>query len=217
MSLFSTPLLQVEQLSFSYAQQPPLLSDWSHAWPAGLGLVCGDEGAGKSSLLRLLAGQLPPTQGRVRLAGVDAQAQPQRYREQVFWVDPRNPAVDEQLSPMQWGQQLAQRYPAWQQAQWLAHFDHWALQPHAHKPLLALSTGSQRKVFMAAALASGAPLVLIDEPESGLDKSSIVYLQQALTQAAAQAPEQGQVLLVAHYAALPQVPWASRLDLPVQG
>ena len=48
------------------------------------------------------------------------------------------------------------------QPQWLAHIADWSLEPHWHKPFLALSTGTQRKVFMAAALACGAPLLLTD-------------------------------------------------------
>ena len=213
---FTQSLLVLEQVSFAYSQQT-LWAHWSHRWSAGLGLVCGDEGAGKSTLLRLLAGQLVPQQGRVLLSGVDSSSAPERYQAQVFWIDPRHPLVDEKLTPEQWGAHLAQRYPGWQQSQWLAHIDGWSLQEHWRKPFFALSTGSQRKVFMAAALACGAPLVLIDEPESGLDKPSIRYLQQALTQAAARAQQQGQVLLVAHYAALPDVSWDSRLELPVQG
>ncbi len=50
------------------------------------------------------------------------------------------------------------------------------------KPFHALSTGTRRKVCMAAALASGAPLTLIDDPIAGLDKPSVTYLDPGAEQ-----------------------------------
>ena len=56
---------------------------------------------------------------------------------------------------------------------------------------------------MAGALASTAPLTLIDEPVGGLDKPSARYLAQAL---ASQAARSDRLTVVAHYEALPDVP-----------
>ena len=74
-----------------------------------------------------------------------------------------------------------------------------------------LSTGTRRKLLMAAALASGAQLTLIDEPVAGLDRASIRYLCQALADTA-QAPDRA--LVVAHYEALDGVPWRAVIELP---
>jgi len=46
-----------------------------------------------------------------------------------------------------------------------------------------LSTGSKRKVWQAAAFASGAALNLIDDPFAGLDQGSINFVTQQLNQA----------------------------------
>ena len=70
-----------------------------------------------------------------------------------------------------------------------------------------LSSGSQRKVLLAAALANGAVLTLLDEPLAALDKPSISYLLQAL-EAEARAPMLGRAVLVAHYDALGDLPGA---------
>ena len=64
---------------------------------------------------------------------------------------------------------------------------------------------------MAAALASQAPLTLIDEPIAGLDKPSIAYLAQALG-CSSRGGERA--VVVAHYATLPGVQWAQVLELP---
>ena len=89
------------------------------------------------------------------------------------------------------------------------------LAPHLAKPLYMLSTGSKRKVLMAAALASGAPLTLIDEPVAGLDHGSVRYLCQAL--AATSAAQPGRAIVVAHYEALAGVPWRDVIELPKLG
>ena len=47
------------------------------------------------------------------------------------------------------------------------------LTPHLEKPLYMLSTGSKRKVWLAAAFASGAAVTLLDQPFAALDKASV--------------------------------------------
>ena len=49
-------VLQVQDLSFAYPDQPALAARWSARVPAGITLLHGDTGSGKSTLLRLLAG-----------------------------------------------------------------------------------------------------------------------------------------------------------------
>lgn len=209
----ATPLLQVHDLHFSYPGRP-LWQGWSHAWPAGVALVCGGDGAGKTTLLRLLAGQERAPQGRLVLAGVDLADGAAAYRSQVFWVDPRAPALpsEEGLTPRRWLQGLAPAYPRWSGEALQTHVEGWALEPHLDKPFFALSTGTQRKIFMAAGLASGAPLVLIDEPVGGLDRPSALYLSQALQARVQQGG--ANLVLVAHYEPLPGVRWDGVLDLP---
>jgi ABC-type multidrug transport system ATPase subunit len=212
MTTADTTLLQVHDLAFAHPGRP-LWSGWSQDWRAGVGLVRGGDGSGKTTLLSLLAGQLAPARGRLVLCGTDLAAQPSAYRRQVFWMDPRAPGLPAQagLTPGQWLQTLPARHPLWSEAALQSHVQGWDLAPHLAKPFHALSTGTQRKCFMAAALASGAPLTLIDEPVAGLDKPSIRYLQQAL---GALAQARDRLVLVAHYEALPGVDWGSTVDLP---
>ena len=196
-------VLQVEGLCFAYPECG-VLNLWSVALTAGLALVRGDESSGKTTLLRLLAGELAPQAGRMALqggAGVEGN---------TFWADPRSAEWD-QLTAQAWLGGLPARYPGWDAAALSVHIDGFALQEHLAKPFYALSTGSKRKVLMAGALASGAALTLIDEPVGGLDKPSITYLSKALAEVAAQP---GRVVVVAHYEALPGVPWGVVVDLP---
>jgi ABC-type transport system involved in cytochrome c biogenesis ATPase subunit len=205
-------ILQIQGLCFGHAPQQPLFAQVGANLHAGLALIVGGEGSGKTTLLRLLAGELAPQAGRVSLAGIDLARSPQAYRRQVFW---RSPQADwpEQLTPAGWAAELAQAPVTagrWQAQAWHDHVQGFGLAEHLRKEMFRLSTGSKRKVLLAAALASGAPLTLIDEPEAALDKASIAYLHQALERHGFDA---GRVLLLAHYERLGALPWRQVLEL----
>lgn len=204
----TTALWQVEGLHFAYPQRP-LFADWSARLGTGATLVLGGESSGKTTLLRLMAGALPADGGRLVLRGTVLADAPVAYRQQVFWEDPRSDAIDP-LTVRAWLQSLPALHPAWDAQALAAHVAGFGLEPHLDKGFYMLSTGSRRKALMAAALASGAALTLIDEPVGGLDRPSVLYLQQALARHA----HQPRALVVAHYEALPGVPWAQVLELP---
>jgi ABC-type transport system involved in cytochrome c biogenesis ATPase subunit len=206
----SAAFLHLDQLHFSHPQRP-LFTGLSAQISAGVSLLCGGDGCGKTTLLRLLAGELTPQQGNVVLAGTSLAHAPEAYRAQVFWHDPRSDALHP-LSARDWWATLPARYSGWQAQVLAAHIDGLGLTAHIDKPMYQLSSGSQRKVILAAGLTSGAALTLIDEPLAGLDRPSIAYLQDALAAMAA-APHE-RAVLVAHYEVLPDVPWALVLELP---
>ena len=201
-------LMSVDALDFGYPQCN-VFQGFSLRCNAGLVLVCGDESTGKTTLLRLLAGELAAQKGRVVVGGVDAVQEPERYSAQVFWMDPRSDALNT-TTAQAWLDAQAAKYSRWDANALAVHVAGFALAEHLPKPFHALSTGTRRKVCMAAALASGAPLTLIDDPIAGLDKPSVTYLTQALNSCA---DEPGRVVVVAHYAPLPGVRWAHRVDL----
>lgn len=212
------PMVTAQALRFG--QPGRLLWDGaSHAWPAGLCLVCGGEGSGKTSLLKALAGQLPLQGGRL---GYPHATQ----RPSLFWRDPRAGLESAESTRLvhDWVQAQRQLYPAWSELLWQTHAEGLGLAPHLHKPLLALSTGSLRKLWMAAGWASGAALVLIDEPLAALDRASIGHVQHALAglgwagqQAAPVAGHGPRCVIVAHWDAMQGIAWDDVLELPQQG
>lgn len=179
--------------------------------PAGLSLVLGGDGAGKTSLLRLLAGELSPDAGQLSLAG--AAWGSAGWGQQVFWRDPRAP-WPAALTPRAWTAALAGQQPRWREDEWRRHVEGFALAPHLDKDMHQLSTGSQRKVLLAAALASGAALTLIDEPVAALDRGAVRYLCAALQRLADASPWTERIVLVAHYDPLDDsLPWRHMLTL----
>lgn len=206
-------VVAAQALCFGYAGLP-LWDGASHQWRAGLNLVRGGEGSGKTSLLQALAGQFPLKSGRIE------HAQAPRAPA-LFWKDPRAPLAEAERQQLaqDWVRDLRSSHAGWDEAAWQAHVQGLGLEPHLAKPLLALSTGSLRKLWMAAGWASGAPLLLIDEPLAALDRPSIAHVQQTLAQFAwpRQQGRTARCVIVAHWDAMEDIDWDDVLDLPEQG
>lgn len=180
-----SPLLGVAGLRFGWPGARPLFDGFDlHAGP-GLTWLCGDEGVGKSTLLALIAGALEPQAGRFTAGGIARDAAPAAYRRQVFWVDLRGSEHDATPGAAHL-EALAAHWPALDEDLLADCVDGLGLDEHLHKPLYMLSTGSRRKLWLAAALASGAPVTLIDQPFAALDAPSIRFLRECLAGAASE-------------------------------
>ena len=105
----AAPVLQADGLCFAYPQRP-LFTDWATRLAPGVTLVRGGEGCGKSTLLSLLAGTLPAQGGTLQIHDAPLATQPERYRAQVFWADPRSSAW-EQVTPSAYFQSLPRQCP----------------------------------------------------------------------------------------------------------
>jgi ABC-type multidrug transport system ATPase subunit len=209
--LVSTPsatCLEVENLCFSYPHCR-LFENWSACIGPGLTLLRGDEGSGKTSLLRLLAGELPAQSGQLRINGASLHKNPDAYRASLFWVDPREDAFDA-ISALDFFKLQAGRYPGFDTPLALELADALALGPHLHKPTYMLSTGSRRKVWLAAGFASGAALTLLDDPFAALDQPSVRVVMDLLADASAHTTR---AWLMAHYEPPGECPLAQLIEL----
>jgi ABC-type multidrug transport system ATPase subunit len=175
-------VLKISRLSFAYPGCV-VVRDFSAQAANGLILVRGGGGRGKTSLLCLLAGELAPDAGQLQLGGMCLHEQPEAYRQQVFWADPRTAAHDA-LTCRDYLATVKRRYPAFDKAQLNRAVEGLSLAPHLEKNIFMLSTGSRRKLYLAAAFASGAPLTLLDSPFAALDKVSIRFALTLLAEAA---------------------------------
>ena len=202
-------ILQAERLCFAYLPAPaaPLFYELSLALPPGLTFLGGDESTGKTTLLQLLAGVLPAS-GELRIRGVSLAQNPVAYRRQVAWLDPSETRLDHQSAR----QIFATALPARKPGALRAHIDGLSLASHLDKTLAMMSTGTRRKVLLAAVLAAEAPVTLLDQPFKALDRPSIDYLLQLLTEAAGQP---GRACVVADYEAPPGVDLAGAIELGV--
>jgi ABC-type multidrug transport system ATPase subunit len=208
--------LAVHGLQFAYPGREVFL-DWSHHFGPGLHWVHGANGCGKTSLLQLLAGALPVGQGELVAAGVSLNAAPLGYRRQVFWCGPGAMAFDH-LSPLEYAGFMRGLYPGFDVTAWHRHVEGFGLAPFLQQRLRQLSTGTQRKAWLACGLSAGTPVLLLDEPGNALDETSLAHLRDALTAINEQAPQLQRCCIVASHGDLGlQVPLSHQLALAPPG
>jgi heme exporter protein A len=142
---------------------------------AGEALVLrGPNGSGKSSLLRLLAGLLPPAAGLVAWAGRAIGAEHRGRLHYIAHSDALKPALTAREN-LAFAAALGGGQPYVESA--LAAFDLGAL---AELPARFLSAGQRRRAALARLLAAPRPLWLLDEPGVGLDRASRDRLEAAI-------------------------------------
>ena len=122
--------------------------------------VTGPNGCGKSSLIRLVAGLLPPTAGTIE-------------RAEAALAD-EHLALDGELA-------LGKALAFWRGPKLGAAMAAFDLDRLADVPVRMLSTGQARRARLARVMASDAPLWLLDEPLNGLDLSGSAQLAAAIT------------------------------------
>nr|WP_316642231.1 ATP-binding cassette domain-containing protein [uncultured Roseateles sp.] len=193
------PLLQISHLTFAYPGRA-IVEDWSQDFGPGVSLLRAPDGAGTSTLLRLMAGTLEPAAGRLTAAGIDAAAEPRAYARQVIAFDAELQAFRQQTA-LDYFAHVCSRHELREPGQWERHTAGFQLEPHLHKPMYMLSTGSRRKVGLAAVLSVQAAVCLLDEPLAALDLASIRHFAAAL---AGYAAAGGTAWVLASHQALPE-------------
>jgi ABC-type multidrug transport system ATPase subunit len=204
----SKPILQADGLTFRF---PPrqIFDDFSASLAAGITYVIGGESTGKSTLLRLFAGDLTAQAGQISINRIQQTNDLESFRKNVYWIDPRTTAHD-QLSPNTYFDLQRSFYPSFDDALLVDLVQGLSLTEHATKAMYMLSAGSKRKVWLATAFASGAAVTLIDEPFAALDKASIGFL---LTQLKKSAQNSQRAWVIADYLAPENLCISQTIDL----
>ena len=174
-------LVFCEGLTLRYPDGTTALRDVSLALGAGLVGLVGANGAGKTSLLRVVSGLLAPSAGRVLVGGRGAVAH--RIAHGIGSI-PEGQRLPPYLTVAQFLAGLrraAGSPPATKEETAIA--DAFALQDLAARPLPALSLGQRRRVELAAALIGDPDLVVLDEPTNGLDPLAMAALRRGLRDA----------------------------------
>jgi ABC-type multidrug transport system ATPase subunit len=201
-------ILKATSLHFSYPGQA-LFINFSARIAQGITLVRGGDGRGKTTLLRLLAGALPAQSGQLQIKNSDVQTQPADYKAHVFFTEPRSDVFD-QLSVPDYFELQRTKYAGFDNNVLAAMTRGFGLQDHLHKQLFMLSTGSKRKVFLAAASASNAAVTLLDEPFAALDAASIRFASSWLQ---TEASNNSRIFVVADHVAPDGLALTHTIDL----
>ncbi|MGD9998933.1 MAG: ATP-binding cassette domain-containing protein [Ilumatobacteraceae bacterium] len=138
-----------------------------------LGLL-GPNGAGKTTAVRILTTLLQPDAGRAVVAGFDVTHHPQSVRRNIglagqYAAVDENLTGNENLSLVGRLNHLSRAVSAERATELLAQFN---LTDAADRPVRTYSGGMRRRLDLAAALVTHPPVLLLDEPTTGLDPAS---------------------------------------------
>ena len=186
-------MLQVNNLTFARDERI-LFSDLSFQVNAGEILqIDGENGVGKTTLLRILCGLIPVKTGQVLWQGIPIVQQQEEWHRQLFWLGQQtgNKSCLTVLENLQFW------YPKVSLKQIEQALNRVALNGYEHQKFQQLSSGQQRRVALAGLWLTESKLWILDEPMTALDKAGIQLLSQRFRQ---HSQAKGLLILTTHQA-----------------
>lgn len=182
-------MIDMKGVRFGYPRQNALFAalDFS-VQPGGIVGLLGKNGAGKTTLLKLGAGLLFPQAGDAMLFGEVAACRNPSVLARIAYIPEQFEVPSVRMRTYVRG--LAHYYPRFDDALFERYLQRFEITGNAR--LNELSYGQQKKVLLSFALATGAELVVLDEPTNGLDIPS----KQVFRQIAAEAADDARALII---------------------
>jgi ABC-2 type transport system ATP-binding protein len=164
-----TPIVQAEHLSKWYGQVSGL-NDVTVSIPPGITGLLGPNGAGKSTFMKLMTGQLTPSQGTIRVLGTSLRDTPAAFSRIGFC--PEQDAFYDRMTGLEWVTALVKLNGLSEsEAEAAARraLDMVDLTDAAGKKIGAYSKGMRQRVKLAQALVHDPEILILDEPLTGMD------------------------------------------------
>ena len=136
--------------------------------------LLGPNGAGKTTAVRIISTLLIPDEGSVEIAGIDVLATPDKARAKLG-LSGQSAAVDEYLTGFENLDMVGRLYGfkrARSRARATELLEMFSLSDAGNRPSKTYSGGMRRRLDLAAALVAAPPVLILDEPTTGLDPRS---------------------------------------------
>jgi ABC-2 type transport system ATP-binding protein len=164
------PVVQIQNLTVFYGRQAAL-RDVSAVFPTGAVGLLGPNGAGKSTLLKALLGFLKPTDGQMKVLGLDVARSPLEIRARIGYMpetDGHIPGMTA-VSFVAYCGQLAglPAVDAMQRAHEVLYYV--GLGEARYRKVETYSAGMKQRIKLAQALVHDPDLLFLDEPTNGMD------------------------------------------------
>jgi len=159
-------MIHLNNLAFGYSKHKKLFENLTMSLEPGhiYGLL-GRNGAGKSSLLRNIAGLLYPLEGKIEVNGYEPKNRQPGFLQEVYFIPEEiylpSFTISKYLSV------LSPFYPKFSTVQFQQYIREFEI-PQDNK-LTDMSYGQKKKLLIAFALATNVKLLIMDEPTNGLD------------------------------------------------
>ncbi len=171
----SQTIIELQHVCFSYAKEE-VVKDVSLEIHKGdyVGII-GPNGGGKSTLIKLMLGILPPSDGTIQLYGTNIKQFKDWYKigyvPQKTYVEMNVPiTVEEMVAMGRYGKRGLFHFPTTEDKektkQALEHVD---MLEYKNHQMSDLSGGQQQRIIIARALASEPEIIFLDEPTVGVD------------------------------------------------
>ena len=160
--------------------------------------ILGPNGAGKTTFLRQLTTELRPTAGSIEVFGIDAVGQPERTKR-MMGLTPQEAGLFESLTVREHFELFARLKGLSKREAQAATRDVIAelgLSAENEKRVGALSGGGRRRILVGLALLGRPPLLVLDEPTTGLDPASRQAVWQVIRRVVAEGTT---VIMSTHY------------------
>lgn len=208
--------VHLDDVTFAYdSAHSPIFRGINASWNADQPLlVLGQNGGGKSTVLRLLLGLRPPTDGTLRIGSKSlAEVDLQSFRQQIAYL-PQRPYLGEPHQSIRDAMRLGRPdAPDDIMRENLLRCGLVSLVPGGTETLDTrigeLSAGQKQRVALARILMQNAPIVILDEPDANLDRAGIELVERLVKELVA---EGKMVAVAAHAAELTALP-AVRITL----
>lgn len=173
-------MIQADGLTKYYGRHPAVLDLTFEARPGEIVGFLGPNGAGKTTTMRILAGYMPPSQGRARVAGFDVIEHSLEVRRRVGYLPETVPLYPEMsvseylifMGSLRGLPELDQRVE-----QVVAEV---GMEPRAGSYIGNLSKGLRQRVGLAQALLHRPEVLILDEPTIGLDPAQIIEVRRLI-------------------------------------
>jgi len=173
-------MINIQDLSFHYKASQPVYSGLNMELKSGniYGLL-GENGVGKTTLLKLISGLLFPTKGSISTFDFEAKKRLPEMLEKIYFLPETYTLPKVKMS--EYVKLYASFYPKFDHQKLANYVDTFGLSNT--KKLSEFSHGQQKKWLIAFGLATNTELLLMDEPTNGLDIPSKGLFRQLLAEA----------------------------------
>jgi ABC-2 type transport system ATP-binding protein len=142
----------------------------------------GPNGAGKTTTMRMITGFIGPTEGKIKVGGLDIADHMDAVKRRIGYLPENNPLYQD-MPVIDYLLYVAgiQGIPTEQQMSRVAEMIRiTGLNPEKHKKISELSKGYRQRVGLAQAMIHDPEILILDEPTSGLDPNQIVEIRKLI-------------------------------------